>query len=113
MLPRWRYSSKISSGISPSVMIPAARSSSSTLYWDILPNFYQAAFRVLDQHIDHVNGIGHNCQVQQSQHNFGTGKAKQIGSHMYLDTVDLLAAEQVGRWIARIEEYGGLNIQQG
>lgn len=46
-------------------------------------------------------------------HSFGTGKARKIGSHLYLDTVDLPEADQVQQWITRIREYGGCNIHQG
>lgn len=46
-------------------------------------------------------------------HDMGKGKAKNIGSDMYLEDVHMPAQEEVEMWMTRIREYGGINIKQG
>ncbi|MDF1493160.1 glycyl-radical enzyme activating protein [Caproiciproducens sp. CPB-2] len=46
-------------------------------------------------------------------HNMGTGKAKKIGSGLYVEQVQIPQQEQVDEWIKKIRAHGGLSIQRG
>lgn len=46
-------------------------------------------------------------------HDMGKGKAKNIGSDLYLDDVLTPEQEAAARWIGKIREYGGIRINRG
>lgn len=68
---------------------------------------------------DHLRAIAKiSCEGVSSvdmipYHDMGKGKAKNIGSDMYLDDVHTPEQDEVERWMAQIREYGGVHIRQG
>ena len=67
---------------------------------------------------EHLRAIAHFSRMGVSSvdiipyHNMGISKAKNIGSDMYLEDVEVPTQEEVQKWMDYINDHGGKNIKK-